>query len=131
MAASPSQTIADRQTNFKTLGKAFKGSLDELRKPAPDINVFRTNSDAMAKAAVKVGGHFPKGTGPEARVKTAALPAIWQKPAEFKAAAAKLVAATKNYNAAAKTGNLESTKAALMAVGPTCKGCHDPFKAKD
>lgn len=131
MAASPQQTIQARQANFKVIGKSFKAMLDEGRKPAPDINVYRTNSDALAKAATKVAGHFPKGTGPEAGVKTAALPSIWAKNAEFKAASAKLVAASAKLNAAAKSGNVDATKAALMAVGPTCKGCHDPFKAKD
>lgn len=131
MAASPQQTIQARQANFKVIGKSFKGMLDEGRKPAPDINVYRVNADALAKAATKITGHFPKGTGPEAGVKTSALPAIWAKPGDFKAAAAKLVAASAKLNTAAKSGNLDATKAALMAVGPTCKGCHDQFKAKD
>ncbi|MFM5905988.1 MAG: c-type cytochrome [Novosphingobium sp.] len=131
MAASPSQTISERQANFKVIGKSFKAMLDETRKPAPSIAVFRANSDALAKASVKIAGHFPKGTGPEAGVKTAALPAIWQKPGEFKASAAKLVDASKKLSAAAKSGNLDATKAALMGIGPNCKGCHDPFKAKD
>lgn len=131
MAAAPKQVIGERQANFKTIGKSFKGMLDESRKPAPDINVYRVNSDALAKASVKIAGHFPKSSGPEAGVKTAALPAIWQKPGEFKAAAAKLVEASRKLNAAAKSGDLTATKAALMGVGPTCKGCHDPFKAKD
>ncbi|MCW1402647.1 cytochrome c [Novosphingobium sp. MW5] len=131
MAASPQQKIAERQANFKVIGKSFKGMLDEGRKPAPDINVYRSNADALAKAATKIAGHFPKGTGSEAGVKTAALPAIWAKPGDFKAAAAKLVAASAKLNATAKSGNIDATKAALMAVGPTCKGCHDQFKAKD
>lgn len=131
MAASPQQTISERQANFKVIGKSFKAMLDEGRKPAPSIAVYRANADALAKAATKVSNHFPKGTGPEAGVKTAALPAIWQKNAEFKGAAAKLVAASGKLNAAAKSGNIDATKAAVMGVGPTCKGCHDPFKAKD
>lgn len=131
MAASPQQTISDRQANFKVIGKSFKGMLDEGRKPAPNIAVYRVNADALAKAAAKISGHFPKHTGPEAGVKTAALPAIWQKNPEFKTSAAKLVDASKKLSAAAKSGNLDATKAAVMGLGPTCKGCHDQFKAKD
>lgn len=130
MAASPQQAISDRQANFKVIGKSFKAMLDEGRNPAPNIAVYRVNADALAKAAAKISGNFPKGTGAEAGVKTAALPAIWQKHSEFKAAAAKLVDASKKLNAAAKSGNLDATKAALMGVGPNCKGCHDQFKAK-
>ncbi len=131
MAASPQQTISDRQTNFKVIGKSFKAMLDEGRKPAPSIAIYRVNADALAKAATKIAGHFPKGTGPEAGVKTAALPSIWQKSGDFKVGAAKLVDASKKLNAAAKSGNLDATKAAVMGLGPTCKGCHDQFKAKD
>lgn len=131
MAASPQKTISDRQANFKVIGKSFKGMLDEGRKPAPDIAVYRANADALAKAAARISGYFPKGTGPEAGVKTTALPVIWQKNAEFKASATKLVDASKKLSAAAKSGNVEATKAALMGLGPNCKGCHDQFRAKD
>ncbi len=32
-------------------------------------------------------------------------------------------------NAAAKTGNLDSIKAAVGAVGGSCKACHDAFRS--
>ena len=131
VAATASDTIAARQANFKVMGKAMKGSFDELKQPSPSIEVFKTHADALAGAAVKVAAGFPAGTGPDAGVKTKALPAIGAKPDEFRADADKLVKAAQAYQQAAASGNLDAAKAALMQVGGTCKGCHDTFRAKD
>lgn len=127
-AAAPAQTIQARVANFKTMGKSMKAIGDQLRTPAPDFGVIKANAKIISDASTKVGGYFPRGTGPESGVKTGALPAIWAKPADFKAAAARLVAATKQLNGAA---NLDQAKAALPQVGGACKNCHDNFRAKD
>ena len=131
VAASPANTIAARQANFKVIGKSFKGILDQMKAPTADFAVIKTSADDLAKAAGKVHGFFPKGTGPEAGVKTHALPAIWEKPADFKLALAKLVDGTKAMQKAAKTNDIAQVKAAFPGVGGACKGCHDQFKGKD
>ncbi|MEP7223047.1 MAG: cytochrome c [Novosphingobium sp.] len=130
-AASPANRIAARQANFKVMGKSFKGVMDELKKPAPDMAVIRTSAGALQKATTHVADMFPKGTGPEAGVKTHALPVIWERSADFRAAAGKLTAAAATFNAAAKSGDMAKIKAALPALGGSCKGCHDTFRAKD
>lgn len=131
VAASPASTIAARQANFKVMGKSFKGIIDQMKAPSADFAVIQANADTLAKAASKVHGFFPKGTGPEAGVKTQALPAIWAKPAEFKLALAKLAEGTKAMHKAAKTNDIGAVKAAFPGVGGACKNCHDQFKAKD
>jgi len=127
-AASPAKTIQDRVANFKTMGKSMKAISDQLRTPAADMAAISFNAKIIADASHKVGNFFPRGTGPEAGVKTGALPAIWAKPTDFKTAAAKLVAATKQLQAA---GTVDQAKAAFPQVGASCKGCHDSFRAKD
>jgi cytochrome c556 len=129
-AATPAETIAARQNNFKQMGRAFKGINDELKKDAPDIAVLRTNAGTLAQAAPRVHGGFPRGTGPEAGVKTAALPIIWQQGAQFRTKANDLVNATRGLQRAAAGGNVAQVKAAVPAVGGACKGCHDTFKGK-
>ena len=131
LAASAGDVVSARQANFKAMGKAMKGSFDELKQPAPSIDVFKTNANTLAGAATKIAAGFPKGTGPESGVKTQALPALWEKPDEFRAATDKFAKAAQAYSQAAASGNLDATKAALMQVGGTCKGCHDSFRAKD
>lgn len=128
LAAGQNPAFKQRHDNFELMGKAMKGVFDEFKKPAADIAVIRANAKLLAQAAPKVGKHFPKGTGPEAGVKTEALPAIWEKPVEFKASANRLVGATSGLQAAAKLGDIAQIKAAAGAVGASCKSCHDSFR---
>ena len=131
VAASPAKTIEAREANFKSMGKAMKALTEQLRAPAPNMAVIKASANSLTQAASKVNGHFPKGTGPESGVKTHALPAIWEKPAEFKAAVGKLQSGVKALQAAAQSGNIDAVKAAVPGVGGSCKGCHDQFKARD
>jgi cytochrome c556 len=128
VAAAPADVIKARQDNFKAMGKAMKTTMDEFKLPSPNPAVIKAQANALAAAATKVKGHFPKGTGAESGAKTDALPIIWQKPADFKAADAKLVAAAKGFQAAAATNDLGKMQAAAGTVGGTCKGCHDTFR---
>jgi cytochrome c556 len=130
-AAKPADTIAARQANYKQIGKAMKGIGDELKKAEPGVPVIQANAKTIVGVAPHVLKWFPKGTGPEAGVKTAALPVIWEKWPEFKIAAVKMLTASKALDAAAATGDLAKIKPAVGALGGTCKGCHETFKAKD
>lgn len=128
---TPTQIITGRQANYKNIGKANKAINDELRKPAPSIAVIRANAAVLDIQAPRVPLWFPKGTGPEAGVKTAALPAIWQRNAEFLAAARTFAGAAHNLRAAAGKGDINAVRAATAALGQACRGCHEPFRAKD
>jgi len=127
-AAGPSPVFKLRHDNFEAMGKAMKGTFDEFKKPTADVTAIQANANALAAAAVKVKGYFPKGTGPEAGEKTAALPAIWERPADFSAAADRLVGAAKGFQLAAASGDLAKIKPAAGAVGASCKNCHDSFR---
>lgn len=59
-----------------------------------------------------------------------AKPEIWSNNAKFKAAAEKMQEEMVKLDAAAKTGNFDSVKAAAGAVGGACKACHDDFRAE-
>lgn len=128
IAAGPNPAFKLRHDNFEAMGRAMKGIGDELKKPAPNVALIQKNAGTLAAAAPRVKGYFPKGTGPEAGIKTEALPAIWQRPADFSAAADRLVGATKNLQMAAATGDLAKIQPAVGAVGQSCKGCHDTFR---
>ncbi len=127
IAAAP-DTIKARQDNFKAMGRSMKLISDELKKDAPAFAVIRREAAALERAGKRIPGFFPRGTGPEAGVKTEALPAIWQKPADFRAAATKLNGATKGLRTAAAGTDAAKVRAALGATGGTCKGCHDQFR---
>ncbi|VTU19569.1 Cytochrome c' [Variovorax sp. PBS-H4] len=59
-----------------------------------------------------------------------AKPEIWKEQAKFKELSDKLMSETDKLLVASKAGNLDSLKAAVSAVGETCKSCHDTFRSK-
>lgn len=129
-AAAP-DTIKTRQANFKKMGAATKAIVDEMRKSDPSIAVIRTNAAGLDRAGSAALRAFPRGTGPASGVKTDALPAIWTKPAEFRAARQKFESASRAFNRAAASGDIAQVRTAFGALGASCKGCHDQFRAED
>jgi len=59
---------------------------------------------------------------------TKAKPEIWSDAAKFKEANEKMQGEMTKLAAAAKTGNLDSIKAAVGATGGSCKACDDVFR---
>lgn len=127
LAAGPN-VYKVRHDNFEAMGRAMKATGDQFKSGNPDLAVIRNSAATLAAAAPRVAGHFPKGSGTAGNPKSEALPAIWQKPAEFAAANARLVDAAKGFQSAAAGGNLDQIKAAFGALGGSCKGCHDNFR---
>lgn len=127
LAAGPGVYKA-RHDNFEAMGRAMKGTADQFKSGNPDIAAIRANAAALAAAAPKVAGMFPKGSGIEGNPKSEALPVIWQKPADFAAANKRLVDATRAFQAAAAKGDMPAVQAAFGAVGGSCKGCHETFR---
>lgn len=130
-AATPSETIAARQANFKTIGRAFKSINDELKKPAPALGVLQANARALNQASRHVGGSFPRGTGPETGIKMGALPAIWQRGPDFQRVTGQFAMQARALEGAATSGNLDRIRAAAQATGATCRSCHDSFRQRD
>lgn len=128
VAATPVETIAARQNNFKQMGRASKMLSDELKKPAPDIGLLRAQSQVLANLAPQIHRWFPRGTGKESGAKTGALPTIWQQTPLFNAKANQFIAAARNLQQAAARGNVAQIRAAFAGAGGGCKGCHDTFK---
>lgn len=129
-AATPQQLIEQRQANFKQIGKAFKGVSDALKQSPADVAVMKANAATLEALSQKLPTWFPRGTGKETGVKTEAGPAIWAKPAEFKAAADKFAAAARGLRLAS-AGDPAQIAPAAGALGATCKGCHESFRVKE
>ena len=82
---------------------------------------------SMHSVAVNFGKHFPATS--KTGGKTEAAPAIWEKPAEFKAALAKFEADSKAAMAA-KPATLDAFKPVFFSVVGNCKSCHEVFRIK-
>lgn len=129
-AASPAETIAARQSNFKKMGGAMKVLKDELAGGADKAKMLTAARTIAATARVQQG-QFPAGTGPSSGVKTDALPAIWTQKPVFDAAAAKLVAEADKLVGVAGSGNKVAVLAQFKAVGGSCAACHRQFRAEE
>jgi cytochrome c556 len=59
---------------------------------------------------------------------TRAEPKIWTETDKFNAAAMKMQDEMAKLNVAAKTGNIDTIKAAVGETGKSCKACHDNYR---
>lgn len=125
------QAVKDRQAHFKQQGRAFKGILDELKKEAPDKTLIATNAATLKGLAAQLPTWFPKGSGPETRVKMEAKPEIWSDPAGFAEVAKRFQAETVKFDQIAASGDIAAVKGEVRAVGGACKACHDKYRVQD
>jgi cytochrome c556 len=122
------KAVLARQAHYKELNAAFRTINEQLRGDAPDKAALAANAGKMKALAADLPGWFPKGSGPEAGVKTAAKAEIWTDAEGFAAAATKLQADTAKLADAAVGGDLEALKAQARAAGGACKACHDKYR---
>lgn len=108
-------------THFGRIGTMVNGRVPFDAKAAQDsAHIVATMSTLP----------WPAFTPDTETLKTRAKPEIWKEGAKFKESYEKLMVETIKLEAAAKTGNLDTIKAAFGAVGGSCKNCHDSFQAK-
>nr|WP_314467141.1 cytochrome c [uncultured Novosphingobium sp.] len=125
-----SDTIEAREANFKAIAKANKAAKEDLEDSAPDFAAVSASATSIQTDAGKIVGLFPKGSGKDSGEKTQALPTIWDKPAEFTAAADKLAAAAGKLKIAADAKDAAGAQMAMGEIGGACKGCHETFREK-
>lgn len=129
LAASPAieTAIKTRQANFKEMGKNFKA----LRDANGDAATIKAATAVISAKAAEQAKLFPKGSGPEAGLKTAAKAEIWTDWATFTKLQQDNIAAAAELNQVAMKGDMAALPAAAGKLGGTCKACHDKFKNKD
>lgn len=128
-AASPGATAArERHERFETIGRAFKGVNDQLKKRPVNLAAVRNTTAVLATLASRVKTWFPAGSGPRDGVTTDALPAAWTNRAELDRQSDRFAAAAGSLAVAAESGDIPRIRAAVRATGETCKSCHDLFR---
>jgi cytochrome c556 len=116
--------IAERKSLMKRSGEQARAGSQMVRGEAPyDQAKAQAIFDTFIDKAQKLPALFPatSRTGD-----TRALPAIWEKPNDFKAAVDKFGADARK--AKADTKDLDSFKTAFAAVGRNCGSCHEAFR---
>jgi cytochrome c556 len=124
-AAVGQDVIAERQALMKKSGQEARLGTQMVRGEAPfDLAKAQGIFDVYIAKADQLERLFPASskTGGDTR----ALPAIWDKPTEWKAAIQKF--GTDAKKAKADTKDLESFKAAFAAAGRNCGSCHETFR---
>jgi cytochrome c556 len=133
--ASPSDNIAaskSRQDKMRDMGGAFKAINDELKKTNPDWdNIILPNAETVQGRSSYLLNWFPKGSGPEAGVKTYALPIIWQKSDDFTRLGKTAAAESTKLKIVASQKNTDAARAQFIVLGKACKACHDTYRSPD
>jgi cytochrome c556 len=123
------KAVLARQAHYKELQKALGGMVGELRKEAPDKAVITADAVAAKTLVQQLPTWFPKGSGPEAGVKTAAKAEIWTDAAGFDAAVSKAQAETAKLAEVAAGGDVDAIKSQARATGAACNACHEKYRA--
>ena len=128
---TPADLIRERQGHYKQMGAAMKGLYDQIHSSEPSLDAIRQQSRVLVTFAPQLLRWFPPGTGPEAGVRTRALPQIWSDNLNFQRAGATLLVAARALDAAAQRGDLAAVRAALPNVAHACGNCHDTYRAPE
>jgi cytochrome c556 len=121
--------MRDRHEGMEKIGDTNKLLRREISSSSPFMPAVQSGAATIAALSVKANGWFPAGTGPDVG-KTGAKPEIWQSQQDFVAKLRAFQGAARNFNAAAKSGDMNAIKARYSALGATCKACHDKYRAE-
>ncbi|MET1755850.1 cytochrome c [Novosphingobium sp. RD2P27] len=130
LLAAPADAVRARIAGYKHLGAAFKAVNDGLRRPSPDKAELLGAARTIRQSAAQQYKWFPRGSGPQAGVKTAAKAAIWTDPVKFKQAQDAFAAKAVALERAVASGDAGAIRSASRSLGATCKGCHDQFRSE-
>ena len=126
--AKPEVLVKQRQSAMTLQGKYFGPLAGMAQGKAP------YNADVVKRNAgyLNVLDKMPwDGFSPETKnEKSAALPAVWNEPDKFKAAADRLNSEVAKLVEVSQRGDEAAVKAQIGAVGKSCGGCHETFREK-
>jgi cytochrome c556 len=119
------QAIEKRKALMKEQGAAWRSIQDKAK--AGQVAAIASDAEKLAATSKEIPGLFPEGSlAPD---KSAAKPEIWQRRAEFDAAAKNLETWSMKLRSTAQTGNAEETQAIVKDFGrQACGTCHQPFR---
>ena len=131
-ADEPSNLIKYRQSIMKAIG-GHMGALGAVAKGEvsfTDEAVGHAHAiNEMSKNLLRL---FPEGSGYEVDKKTNALPAVWERWADFEAAVKAMQDESAKMVATAESGDAAAFGQQVGALGRDgCTNCHDTFRYKE
>ena len=129
---SPDAIVAERVQAMKGRGGAMRALTPIVRGEAPwDKEAAIKQATVLVDASKgPIDKQFPPGTGND-KLKTRALPAIWEKPADWQKDNAAFAEAAAKLQQLAQAGDEAGFKAQFAAVGKACGTCHEAFRGPE
>ena len=125
--ATSDSAIKYRQGAFSVMAQHFSRVAMMAQGIQPyDAKSATENAELVASLSKLPFTAF--GPGTDKGIPNRAKPEIWTQSVKFKAASDKMIADAGRLSEAAKAGNFDAMKAAVGAVGSSCKSCHDEFR---
>ncbi len=126
--AKPETLVKQRQAAMTLQGKYMgpMGGMAQGKIPYNAAVVQRNAGFLEPLSKMPWDGFDPNTKG----VKSAALPAIWEKPDEFKKAAENFESEAAKLVQVSKSGDEAAVKAQIGATGKACGACHEKFREK-
>ena len=116
--------VADRQRVMKLNGASWADI--QAKAKAGQIEAIAVNAETLAINAMHIPTLFPAGSLTD---KSKAKPEVWQKWAEFEAAAKNMETEASKLREAAKAKDADLTQSIVKDFGRNaCGTCHTPFR---
>jgi cytochrome c556 len=124
----PETLVKQRQGKMSLQGKYFFPLAAMAQGKAPyNAETVRTYSAYLDNLSRMAWDGFDSSTK---GIQSRALPAVFEQPDKFKAAASRLEVEAHNLYEISRSGDEAAVKAQIGAVGKACGGCHESFQAK-
>jgi cytochrome c556 len=125
--AKPEDAIKYRRAAFTVMGTHFGRDAAMANGRIPfDAKAAAENAEIATIVSRLPYAGFVEGSDKGAE--TRAEPKIWTEMDKFRGAASKMQDEMNKLNVAAKSGNLDTIKAAVGETGKACKACHDVYR---
>lgn len=124
----PETLVKQRQAAMTLIAKYFGplGGMAQGRVPYNQQTVQRNAAILDVLKDIPWDGFHESTKG----IKSAALPAVWEKQGEVKQAIDRFTGEVGKLAQVSKSGDEAAVKAQIGAVGKACGGCHDSFREK-
>jgi len=119
--------IKYRQSVMKSVGGHMGAIAGILKGQTAHKAGLVAHADGMLALSGIAGSIFPVGSD---FGETEALPAVWEKPAEFAKAVKMFQDAAGALQAAAMSGDMAAVGMTFGNLGKSCKNCHENFREK-
>jgi cytochrome c556 len=126
MFTRPADAIKYRQGLFQVMGLHSQRIGSMLKNEHPFDKATAENDAAIIDMmARQLDAAFPPGSD---TALSKGRPEIWQDPVQFKNKLDNFKLTTPRLLAAAKSGDIQSLRAAFSASSQSCKSCHEDFR---